>query len=158
MKNASGSIFKKKITDPLIAFLRQGLSPEMISRTIASGLLLGTIPVPGTSTLLCTSLSVAFRMNFALIQLVNYLVFPLQLLLFVPFYNIASRITGQAIFSRITEITKQLTGRNWQEASTDLLLLMGTSTMVWLLIMFPVSLLIYFILKPVLTRLQQLSA
>ena len=154
MKNAPLSILKKRVTDPLIAFLRQGLTPEMMSRTISSGLLIGTIPVPGTSTLLCTALSLGFRMNLALIQLVNYLVFPLQLLLFVPFYNIASRVTGQAVFSKITEITAQITGKNWLEASTDLLWLMGASIMVWLIIMFPVSLLMYFILKPILTRLK----
>ena len=157
MKNNSGSIFKRKVTNPLIKFLRQGLTPEMMSRTIASGLLIGTIPIPGTSTLLCTALSLGFRMNLALIQLVNYLVFPLQLLLFLPFYNIASRITGQAFFSKFTEITEQLTGKNWLQASTDLLLLMGTSVLVWMFIMFPVSLLMYFILKPVLTRLQKVK-
>jgi hypothetical protein len=154
MKNNSGSIFRRKVTDPLSKFLRQGLTPEMMSRTIASGLFIGTIPIPGTSTLLCTALSLGFRMNLALIQLVNYLVFPIQLLLFVPFYNIASRITGKAFFSKITEITEQLTGKNWLQASTDLLLLMGTSVLVWLLIMFPVSILMYYMLKPVLTRLQ----
>ncbi|MDY0104247.1 MAG: DUF2062 domain-containing protein [Lentimicrobium sp.] len=155
MKNDSKSIFKRKITHPLITFLRQGLTPETMSKTIASGLLIGTIPIPGTSTLLCTALSLGFRMNLGLIQLVNYLAFPLQLLLFVPFYNIASRITGRAFFSKITEITEQLTGKNWLEASSNLLLLMGTAVLVWLLIMFPISLLMYFIIKPVLTRLKR---
>ena len=112
MKNDSKSIFKRKITHPLITFLRQGLTPETMSKTIASGLLIGTIPIPGTSTLLCTALSLGFRMNLGLIQLVNYLAFPLQLLLFVPFYNIASRITGRAFFSKITEISLDIFEEN----------------------------------------------
>lgn len=145
-------ILKKKVTNPLISFLRQGLTPEMLSRTIASGLLVGTIPIPGTSTLLCTALSLGFRMNLALIQLVNYLVFPLQILLFVPFYTIASKISGRVIFFKASEITEHFAGSNWQNASIDLLWLTGTSVVVWLLIMFPVSLMVYFIMKPVLKR------
>ena len=152
MKRRFKIILKRKVTNPLINFLRQGLTPEMLSRTIASGLLVGTIPIPGTSTLLCTALSMGFRMNLALIQLVNYLVFPLQILLFVPFYTIASKISGKIIFFNASEISAQFAGSNWQTASIDLLWLAGTSVVVWLLLMFPVSLMVYFILKPVMKR------
>ena len=152
MKRRFKIILKRKVTNRLINFLRQGLTPEMLSRTIASGLLVGTIPIPGTSTLLCTALSLGFRMNLALIQLVNYLAFPLQILLFVPFYTIASKISGKIIFFNASEISAQFAGSNWQTASIDLLWLAGTSVMVWLLIMFPVSLMVYFILKPVMKR------
>ena len=152
MKRRLKDILKNKVTDPLINFLKQGLTPEMLSRTIASGLLIGTIPVPGTSTLLCTALALGFRMNLALIQLVNYLVFPLQILLFVPFYTLASKISGKVVFLNVAEISSQFSGSNWQNASIDLLWLAGTSVLVWLLIMFPVSLLVYFIVKPVVKR------
>lgn len=152
MKLPFKAILKKKVTDPLINFLKQGLTPEMLSRTIASGLLVGTIPIPGTSTLLCTALSLGFKMNLALIQLINYLAFPLQILLFVPFYSIASKISGKVFFSNVSEISAQFASSNWQNSSIDLLWLAGTSVLVWLLIMFPVSMIVYFILKPILKR------
>lgn len=155
MKHPFKIKLKKKVTEPLIRFLRQGLTPEMLSRTVASGLLIGTIPIPGTSTLLCTALSLGFRMNLALIQLVNYFVFPLQILLFVPFYTLAAKISGKIPFFKISEITQQFAGSNWQNASIDLLWLAGTSILVWLLIMFPVSLMVYFILKPIVKRLER---
>ena len=131
MKRRFKIIFKRKVTNPLINFLKQGLTPEMLSRTIASALLVGTIPIPGTSTLLCTALSLGFRMNLALIQLVNYLVFPLQILLFVPFYTLASKISGKVLFLNASEISAQFAGDNWQKASIDLLWLTGTSVLVW---------------------------
>ena len=152
MKHRFKIFLKKKVTDPLINFLRQGLTPELVSRTVASGLLVGTIPIPGTSTLLCTALSLGFRMNLALIQLVNYLVFPLQILLFVPFYTIASKISGKVVFLNVAEISSQFAGNNWQSTSIDLLWLVGTSVLVWMLIMFPISLMVYFIVKPILKR------
>ena len=152
MKRRFKILLKNKVSDPLLNFLRQGLTPETMSRTIASGLLIGTIPIPGTSTLLCAALSLGFRMNLALIQLVNYLVFPLQILLFVPFYTIASKLSGKVIFFNASEIKAQFAGSNWQNASIDLLWLTGTSVLVWLLIMFPVSLMVYFIVKPVVKR------
>lgn len=149
MKNVADSRFRKLIIIPLENFLRQGLAPEMISRTIASALFIGTIPVPGVSTLLCTLLAAGFKMNLALIQVVNYLVFPLQLLLFLPFVNLAARISGKGIFLEIPHLMEQMTVGNWQNASAELFLMIAATLLVWIVIMFPVSLLSYFGLNPV---------
>ena len=136
-------------------FLSQGLTPEMMSRTIATGLFLGTIPIPGISTVLCTILAVGFRMNLALIQFVNYLVFPLQFLLFFPLYSIASRITGKEIIKEIPEMLEKMSGSILLTASADLLWLFATILLVWIAIMFPVSVILYFSINPILIRIKR---
>lgn len=155
MKTVSRSKLFKGIGKPLGEFLSQGLAPEMMSRTIATGLFLGTIPIPGISTVLCTILAVGFRMNLALIQFVNYLVFPLQVLLFFPLYSIASRITGKEIIKEIPEMLEKMSGSILLTASADLLWLFATILLVWIAIMFPVSVILYFSINPILIRIKR---
>jgi len=76
---------RKQIKKVLYDALRQGLTPHKLSATCAAGVVLGIFPVFGTTTLICFGIAIAFRLNIPVIQLVNYLVAPIQLLLIVPF-------------------------------------------------------------------------
>jgi uncharacterized protein (DUF2062 family) len=84
----SETLWRRKVVRPIVELLRQGLTPQKLSFTIALGIALGVIPVLGSTMLLCTLAAVAFRLNLAAIQLVNWLVYPLQLALLIPFYRI----------------------------------------------------------------------
>jgi uncharacterized protein (DUF2062 family) len=86
------TVWRRKVVRPILEFLRQGLTPEKLSFTIALGITLGVIPVLGSTVLLCTLAAIAFRLNLAAIQLVNWLVYPLQLALLIPFYRIGGWI------------------------------------------------------------------
>lgn len=79
---------------PFLELLRQGVSPEKIALTIALGIVLGVTPVLGSTLLLCTGASVALGLNLPAIQLVNALVYPLQLLFLIPFYKVGARMFG----------------------------------------------------------------
>ena len=87
---------RRRLVDPVVALLRQGLSPEGLAWSLAVGLALGAFPVLGTTTLLCAAAGFAFRLNQPALQLVNYLAYPLQLLLLIPFIRVGERLTGQA--------------------------------------------------------------
>ncbi|MBW6489811.1 MAG: DUF2062 domain-containing protein [Lentimicrobium sp.] len=158
MKTRTNNRIRELLITSVEKFLRQGLSPKMISRTIASALFVGTIPVPGVSTLLCALLAAAFKMNLALIQVVNYLVFPLQLLLFLPFINIATRLSGKGVFLEIPHLMEQMTLGNWQNISAELFWLISSTILVWIVIMFPVSALCYFGLNPVVAAIRKNKA
>ena len=84
------SLWLRKVVQPLLELLRQGLTPEKIAFTIALGITLGVTPVLGSTALLCTLAAVAFRLNLPAIQLVNWLVYPLQLALLVPLLRIGA--------------------------------------------------------------------
>ncbi len=85
----------RALLTPLLNFLKQGLSPEKLALCVALGLLLGTFPVLGSTTLLCTAAALAFRLNMPAIQLINYFTYPLQLLLFIPFIRAGEFLFGQ---------------------------------------------------------------
>jgi uncharacterized protein (DUF2062 family) len=88
----SETFWRRKIVLPIVEFLRQGLTPQKLSFTIALGITIGVIPVLGSTMLLCTLTAFAFGLNLPAIQLVNWLVYPLQLALLIPFYRIGGWI------------------------------------------------------------------
>lgn len=65
--------------------LKQGITPRKLALTCALGAVIGTFPIFGTTTTLCFVVAIALRLNIALIQLVNYLLAPLQIILILPF-------------------------------------------------------------------------
>ena len=80
--------------EPILDLMRQGVSPEKIALTIALGVTLGVTPVLGSTTLLCALAAFAFRLNLPAIQLVNGAVYPLQLILLIPFYRMGAWLFG----------------------------------------------------------------
>lgn len=80
---------------PILAQLRQGITPEKIALTIALGVMLGIFPILGMTTLLCTLAGIRLRLNQPVIQLVNFLVYPLQLALLIPFYRAGEMLFRQ---------------------------------------------------------------
>jgi uncharacterized protein (DUF2062 family) len=78
----------KKTVEPVVALIKQGISPEKISLGMACGIVLGIFPVLGATTLLCGLAALIFRLNLPAVQLVNYMVYPLQIILLIPFFHI----------------------------------------------------------------------
>jgi hypothetical protein len=151
----SNGWLRRKIVNPVLDLLRQGITPEKIALSIALGVTLGVTPVLGSTSLLCFLAAVLFRLNLPAIQSVNYLVYPLQFVLLVPFIRI-----GEWIFAaqpvRITpgEIVGLIRADVWNTIST-----LWTSTMhalaAWLALGSVASLVIYAVLTPLLRRLGQ---
>jgi uncharacterized protein (DUF2062 family) len=71
-------------------FLKGGMTIEKISLCVSLGFVLGIFPVLGLTTVLCAVAAISLRLNMPLIQLVNYAVYPLQLLLLAFFYGIGN--------------------------------------------------------------------
>ncbi|HEX7417248.1 MAG TPA: DUF2062 domain-containing protein [Steroidobacteraceae bacterium] len=84
----------RRIVEPILALLRQGISPEKLALSLAFGFGLGIFPVFGATTLLCAVAAVALRLNLPAIQLVNYLTSPVQLVLIIPFVRVGEHLVG----------------------------------------------------------------
>lgn len=87
------SLRDNKLTRQVLALLKEGMTPQKIALAIVLGALLGMAPVLGTTLISCTVAALALRLNLVLIQIVNNLVYPLQLLLLIPFVQ-----AGQWLF------------------------------------------------------------
>ena len=82
----------RRIALPVLALLRMGATPEKLAWSLAAGLLIGINPILGSTTVLCLALAFVFRLNVAASQLGNHIVYPLELILIIPFIHVASRI------------------------------------------------------------------
>lgn len=81
---------------PILALLRRGASPQKLAWSLAAGLLIGINPILGSTTILCLALAFIFRLNVVASQITNHLVYPLQLILVIPFINLGSRVFNTA--------------------------------------------------------------
>jgi uncharacterized protein (DUF2062 family) len=83
-----------RIIAPLLALLKQGISPGRLALCVAIGVVVGNIPILGVSTVLCTAIALAFRLNLPAIQLVQAAMAPTQILLIIPFVRLGEWILG----------------------------------------------------------------
>lgn len=83
-----------RVWSRLLGLLRHGLSPEGLAWSLAVGLALGISPLFGTSTALCAGAALTFRLNQPAMQLANYLAYPLQIALLLPFIRLGERLFG----------------------------------------------------------------
>jgi uncharacterized protein (DUF2062 family) len=152
------TIWKRKIIDPLHNFLRLGLSSEKLALSIALGITLGTFPVLGMTTFLCMLAAFTLRLNLPVIQFANYFVYPLQILLLVPYYRIGGMVFSTRQNIDFDKLSHVLTGSTYKEVITMLFESTLNAIGAWLLISPLVLLMLYASLKPVLVRLTSRSS
>lgn len=94
MSEARGirGFLRRRLIEPIIELLRQGVTPDKIALSLAFGLGFGIFPVLGASTVLCTIVALMLRLNLPAIQLVNYLAAPVQIALIIPFVRLGEHV------------------------------------------------------------------
>lgn len=85
-------LLRRKLVRPIIALLKQGVTPEKIALSVALGAAFGVFPVFGSTTALCALAALALRLNLPAIQIVNYLMGPVQIVLLIPFFRMGEKI------------------------------------------------------------------
>ena len=85
-------LFKKRVLQPILDLLGQGITPEKIALSIALGAMLGIFPALGWTTILCAIAALVLRLNLPAIQLVNYLMYPVQIVLLPPFFRLGEKL------------------------------------------------------------------
>jgi uncharacterized protein (DUF2062 family) len=82
----------RRLLEPLLALLRQGISPRRLALCVAIAIVVGNIPILGVSTILCTFIALIFRLNLPAIQVVQAAMAPTQVLLIIPFVRLGEWI------------------------------------------------------------------
>lgn len=77
---------RRRVVAPLRQQLAQGVTPHGLALALSLGLVIGSVPVLGITALFCVAAAAVLRLNQPAILLANYLAYPLQLGLFVPFF------------------------------------------------------------------------
>lgn len=140
--------FKKRITSlsALVKdLLTQGLTKRQVTLALVVGISIGCMPLVWGTSILCVVAAYLLRLNQVLVQLANYLVYPLQILLFIPFLKAggwlfvtssASNLQLSSAFSLLKSSPLEFFHQFW--------LLNAQGLVVWLLTLPLLSGLLYF--------------
>lgn len=145
--------FKKRLIDPLLSLLRQGLSPKDLALCVALGIGVGVFPVLGVSTPALAVLALTLRLNLAAIQLVSYAIAPLQLVLIIPFMRFGEMALGSAPQPMSISAAMELMTQGVLHAIVTLWDAIIHATVGWFLIGPVLIFLLFRILVPIFTRL-----
>jgi uncharacterized protein (DUF2062 family) len=146
------SAIYRKLVQPFIDLLKQGVTPEKIALTVALGITLGVTPVIGSTTMLCTLAAVSLRLNLPAILLVNGAVYPLQLMLLVPFLRAGAwmfRAAGPRL--TIVEIFNSIRANVWH-ATTTLWIATMHALVIWVIAGCVASAVVYLVVVTLLRR------
>ena len=75
---ARRTFWQRRLLDPFVAQLTQGITPEKIALTVAIGSCLALFPIIGTTTLLCFLVAILLRLNQPIIHLINQALWPVH--------------------------------------------------------------------------------
>ena len=145
--------WQERVVAVIVAQFTQGFTPQKIALTIALGLNLAVFPILGSTTLLCALVAFCLKLNQPVIQLVNWLAYPLQFMLLLGFVRIGEWVMrAPPVSFSIPELL-----RKFEESPTKFMHDFGLTgvhgIVAWLLIAPFVAALIYFLLLPPLEKL-----
>jgi uncharacterized protein (DUF2062 family) len=144
---------RDKITQSAWSLLKAGMSYRKVALTIALGMVFGIFPIVGTSTVLCAVAALALRLNLPIIQIVNYAVYPLQIILLAPFLAAGAWLFGDP---RAVDFDgafiASMQNDPWGSLASlwDMILY---AVAVWMVVSPIIVMIIYTILKPVMRKL-----
>jgi uncharacterized protein (DUF2062 family) len=97
-----------KIVDAFKSQLVQGSSPKGLALTCAIGSSLAVFPLLGTTTFLCLMVGVVWKLNQPILQAVNYVLYPVQIILLPLFLAAGATLThSDPISFNPSTITKE---------------------------------------------------
>ena len=143
----SEGYIQKKFIRPLVNLLKQGMDPSRLSLALTSGAIIGVFPILGIATVVCGGIAAFFRLNHPAIQLANYVVFSMQLVLFFPFLTLGETVPGNSL----DEISKtklvETFNLGFLPAVEELTQYFMLASLGWTLALVPLFAILYFGLK-----------
>jgi uncharacterized protein (DUF2062 family) len=145
---------QRRLIAPLLALMRQGVTPEKLALSLSLGTAIGLIPILGVSTVLCAVAALYLKLNMPAIQLVNYLLTPMQLILIIPQLRLGELLVNAPRSPLTLESALALFSRGAFNAAQVLATAIVHASLAWLLLAPLVALVLYYILVPALRRLR----
>lgn len=88
--------FRKQLSSrvliPWSNIRKQEFSSETLALSVTIGIIGGAFPALGFATYVCLFLTLVFKQNIIIVQVANWLAYPLQILLLIPFMKLGNSI------------------------------------------------------------------
>ena len=83
--DAKPGFWRRRLGDPILAQLTQGVTPDKLAATLAVGAACAMLPFLGFTAFLTLGVGLALRMNQPILQTLNQLLGPLQLVMILVY-------------------------------------------------------------------------
>lgn len=163
------TFWQRRVRDPIVVQLTQGMTPEKLSLTIAAGSACALFPVFGVTSMLCFVVALILRLNQPIMQLLNQLLLPVH----IGTFMLCVRL-GEAMFQVPFKERLMLSPRQihetyfkhfWAHPIHDLTFYVtdnadsvAYSIVAWAVLVLPYSTLIYFTLRPIMRGIAKVKA
>ena len=153
-KNPAPGFWRRRVVDPSVAILRQGTSPETLTRTMAVGTACALFPFLGTTSLLNLFVGWLLKMNQPILQTLNQLLGPVQLIMILVYVRMGEWIwqDSEHRFS-VTEMTAVFRDVSFSEFLAQFGWAGIHALTAWALTAPLVLAAVYFLLRPLIARL-----
>ena len=141
---------RRRVIVPILELLRQGVTPEKLALSIAIGTVLGVSPILGMTTGLAFLICYLFGLNPVAMQLMNYVMYPFQILLLIPFIRAGEFLFHQTHLRLTATQIQQMLHNDFTFALRILWTAIWHAVTVWALVAPAAAFLLYVILTPVL--------
>ena len=148
-------IFHRKIIRPLLGFLKQGVTPTKLSIALSLGFLIGVLPLPGMTTIICSIIALIFRLNMPAMQLVNQVLYPAQLILLLPFIRGGEYLLDSTPLKLNAEEIFELFKADFLKGIETVGSALGAGVVSWTVFSIPAYFLLYYVTYYFLNRYAQ---
>jgi uncharacterized protein (DUF2062 family) len=144
---------RRRVVEPVVSQLRQGVTPQKLALSLALGAVVSVMPVLGVTTLVALALSAMLRLNHVAVVAANYAAYPLQIILFIPFFKMGAWVTrGPPVPFSLGQVQAEMAAGIWptvlKYAEAN-----ARAMAAWLLLAPLATWLLYLALRPLLSRL-----
>jgi len=153
-------LWKRYFLDPVLAQLTQGVTPDKIALTIAIGTGAGMFPIIGVTAALAIFAGIIFRLNQPILQLVAHSILPLHLASIYLCMRWGETLFGahHADLGGVRALARHINHLFWTNQAQfwhDFGLLAFHAIIVWIILVPFWTLLMYFILRPMIRALNR---
>jgi uncharacterized protein (DUF2062 family) len=152
------TLWQRRVRDPLVQQLTQGITPEKIALTIAVGSACALFPLLGTTSLLCFLVALALRLNQPITQLINQACWPIHIPVIFACVKLGDRLFGVP-YHRFS--VRQMQELLWHEPGRflqDFGMIAFRAVVAWALLAPFYVAVVYFIARPILRSVARIRA
>ena len=134
---------KRKLLKVIRDGIRKGFSHKKIAISITLGVVIGIIPVYGLTTLMVSVLALSLRLNMVVMQVVHYILHPVQILLFIPFFKLGDMLLKDSNVDFSLAEYMHLFKTDFWGALSEIWKLNLSALAIWVLISIPLYIFMY---------------
>lgn len=146
--------FLKKTYEKLVNVFKQGLTPKQLALTITVAIVVSLFPVFGITTVVLTVIALRFKLNLPIMIILSYAIEPIKVLLLIPFIRIGGTIFGtEHTLLDLASIKESFKNNSLLETIGNLTFEVVCGFAGWSILVIPLSIPFYFILKFILSKI-----